>query len=95
MDGYYRSGDACMACNTGACESPMVREVCTKGFSRDANCICPMDQYMLTPEGGGTPTCTPCSVTSCVDPAMETLVRCPGSTNRDVSRCVSNVRGNV
>lgn len=88
-EGYYRSGDTCEACNVDACPAPMVREVCTKGFSRDARCICPMDHFIIATENGVA--CERCERTSCEDPTMETFVRCNGATEVDISRCVRNV----
>lgn len=36
--------------------------------------------------------CVQCKHSSCEFPDYETFVKCPGSTDRDVSRCVENVK---
>lgn len=98
-EGFYRQGDSCEPCNTQECNtgSPnMIRETCSKGFTRDAKCVCMKDFYMAedpADEANGVPMCIPCQVSTCEDLELETLVQCPGNTNKDVSRCVPNMYG--
>ena len=94
-ENFYRKDDACLPCNRTACAEPFtVREACQLGATHDAVCVCPVDHYMLVenpPDAAGTQRCEPCAHAACESPMYETLVRCTGSSRKDVSRCVQNV----
>ena len=81
----------------------MVRYTCQKGSQRDAECVCPVDNFLFreSPDNKDM-ACIPCNYTNCGDSSSSSsdvnhnddnyvLIRCPGTTTTDVSACVPNV----